>query len=445
LNERLLPQDINAERSVIAGMVEKETIFWRGLSELKPECFYHHGHRKIFESFLAEKRHDYPLVTKALENIDSLGVEDIICHPWSVRGDTEFSLVLEAYRRREGIRLCNNALNGLFGDTERPAIETMSEAIIGLNSAQCGSEKEVYHISELIPAEFDRIKRLSKGESVSFIKTGFAAIDKSISIQQHDYVLIGARPSNCKSTFAASIARNVCFATKKPVLYFCLDASKRREVSRHVFTTAGISLAQFNLGFTVKRDFPKIEESATTLSKLPLYFDDTPGTTAIQITAKAQRLKYETGGIALVVVDFLQNVFSRQKTEREKVNETSSILHNLPRIIDCPVIALSQMARYDNEIMAPPRLSNLKESGNLEADADVALLLWYSDFYNRHRDDKQKAACNEFTNKLMVDIAKYKDGSVGFEMLNFEPTITRLSDLSEQGQNDPYQCFRGGE
>jgi replicative DNA helicase len=416
---------------VIAGMTEKETIFWRGLSELNADCFYHHGHRKIFEMFVSEKRHDYPLITKALEGIDSLGIEDIICHPWSVRGDTEFALVLEAYRRREGIRFCNNAINDLFSDPDRPAVETMSEAIIGLNSVQCGSEKEVYHISELIPAEFDRIERLSKGESVSFIKTGFAAIDKTVSIQQHDYVLVGARPSNCKSTFAASIARNVCLTTKKLVLYFCLDASKRREVSRNVFTVAGISLAQFNLGYTVKRDLPKIEQSAEILSKLPLYFDDTPGTTAIQITAKAQRLKHEVGDIGLVVVDFLQNVFSRQRTEREKVNETSSILHNLPRIIGCPVIALSQMARYDGEVVAPPKLSNLKESGNLEADADVAFLLWYSDFYNRHRDDKQKATCAKFSSKLMVDIAKYKDGSVGFQMLNFEPTITRLSDLSE--------------
>lgn len=438
--ERILPQEIGAERSILAGMTEIDTYFWRALSELVPECFYLQSHKTVFEAFQKEKRHDYPLLQKTLENCPDLGIEDIITHDYSTTGDTEIKLVLEAYRRREAIRHCQTAVNALFSDTDTPATETTSQTISRLNSIQCGSGKEIWRIGELLPGEFERMEAVAKGSSVSFIKTGFKCIDSSLSIQQHDYIIIGARPSNCKSTIAAAISRNVCFSKKLPVLYFCLDASKRRETSRHLFTMAGVSLSQFNLGFTAKREMPRISMVATQLSEIPLYLDDTPGTTANQIVAKSQRLKHEAGGLCLIVVDFLQNVFSRQRNERDRVNETSSILHNLPRIVDCPVIALSQVARYENEIVSAPKLSNLKESGNLEADADVVMMLWYSDFYDRNRTEKQKEELKDMKGKLMVDIAKYKDGSVGTQLLKFKPSITRLSDLDEP---DPLQFFRG--
>lgn len=442
MNDRLMPQEIWAERSVLAGMTDSETYFWRCLSELNPDCFYNPDHRLVFETYLREKRHDFVLLDNTLRESPNLGSEDIITYSYSKTGDTEIGLVLEAYRRREGIRYCQTAVNALYSDTETKATETTANTISLLNTIQCGSGKETYRIGELLQAEFDRMEAIANGKSVAFIKTGFNCIDKQVSIQQHDYIIIGARPSNCKSTLAAAISRYVCFHSNKPVLYFCLDASKRRETSRHLFTMAGVSLSQFNLGFTAKRDLQKLENAAEPLKDAQLYLDDTPGTTANQIVAKSQRLKHEAGDIGLVVVDFLQNVFSRGRTERDRVNETSSILHTLPRIIDCPVIALSQVARYENEIVNPPKLSNLKESGNLEADADVVFMLWYSDFYNRLRSDKQKEELEKMKGKLMIDIAKYKDGSVGTELLNFNPSITLLSDLEEP---DPYESFRGGE
>lgn len=429
--EHTLPQEIAAERSLLAGMAESDTVFWRGLSDLVPDCFYHQGHRSVFEAYQTEKRHDYPLIANALKDCPDLSVEDIITMDWSRTGETEICLILEAYRRREVIRLCQSAVNSLLTDFDTKATETTSKTITALNSVQCGGHKEVFRIGELLPEEFERMEKVANGQSVAFIKTGFNCIDKQVSIQKHDYIIIGARPSNCKSTIAGAISRNVVFSTKKPVLYFCLDASKRRETSRHLFTMAGVSLSQFNLGYTFKRDLPKISLAAGPLEQAPLYLDDTPGTTANQITAKAQRLRHEVGCLALVVVDFIQNVFSRQRTERDRVNETSSILHNLPRIIECPVIALSQVARYENEIIQPPKLSNLKETGNLEADADVVFMLWYSDFYNRLRNDAQKALLTNNKDRLTVDIAKYKDGSVGTEVLKFEPSITRLSDINE--------------
>lgn len=431
MSDRILPQEILAERSILSGMIASDTYFWRCLSELTPECFYSESHRVVFVAFQKYKRHDYPLVSKALENSPDLGVEDIITIDHSVTGDTEINLVMEAYRRREVIYHCQNAVNTLFNDLDTTATETTANTITALNSIQCGSGKETWRIGELLPAEFDRMESVAKGEAVSFIKTGFKCIDRTTAIQDHDYIIIGARPSNCKSTIAAAIARNVCFESKKPVLYFCLDASKKRETSRHLFTMAGVSLAQFNLGYTAKRDMPKLADVASRLSEAKLYLDDTPGTTANQIVAKSQRLRHECGDIGLVVVDFLQNVFSRQRNERDRINETSAILHTLPRIINCPVIALSQVARYEGEAMNPPKLSNLKESGNLEADADIVMMLYYSDFYDRHRNDQQKEEMKDFHGKLMVDIAKYKDGSVGTELLRFEPTITRLSDLEE--------------
>jgi replicative DNA helicase len=438
-SNRVLPKNIEIEKSIISGMMQSDLYFWNCVTAIIPDFFTVEILKSVFEKMVAEKKHDEILVENILNsanNSGKVGIEDLLCKTFSITGETEIKIITELYKKRQGIILCYAAANGYYSEDDISADETTSLLITGLNSVQCGSKKEIYSITDLLPDEIKRQEDVSKGSGAAYITTGFIDIDNAISIQKNDYIVIGARPSNCKSTFMGAICRDIVLRQRLPVLVFCLDSSKKREVSRSVFTNARINLSQFNQGKLPKRDYPKLSVSIGNFIDTPYFFDDTPGTTAQNIVSKSQRLKHELGNLGAVAIDFIQNVKSKQRNERDKINEISGILHELPRIIDCPVIALSQLSRYENEEVEPPKLRNLKESGNIEADADIAMLLWYSDFYKRYRSEKELIVFEKYDKTLLVDIAKYKDGDIGFEQLYFEASCGYLANLNERENND---------
>jgi replicative DNA helicase len=273
----------------------------------------------------------------------------------------------------------------------------------------------------------ERQKRIATGGSTAFIKTGISDLDKKVCIERSDYIIIGARPSNGKSSLAGVIGRNVCRAGGV-VYVFYLDTAKEVEVSRAVFSEARLSLSDFNSGFLRNKDCSSIGKAFETLNPMRYYLDDTPRITPDQINAKCQRLISIEGKIDLIIIDFLQNVRAPINNIRERVSYVSEELHNLPREINCPVIALSQMARYQNEEKEAPTLKVLKESGDIEEDADKVLLLYYPEHYKYTNEKSDKK------NLMEVYIAKNKNGCVGYVPLNFFASTFEINNRSTSNE-----------
>jgi len=422
IENRVMPKSILIEGSVIAGMIQEETYFWAALENLTEEHFTVTDYKKCFVAMRDTKSHDYIMIDNLLQNSETSAPEFFNCS-FSVTGETEFSELQKMLICRKGILACYSALNAYYSPDEFDPVITTSTLSKSVSELSTMRVERTKIIGDMLPQEMDRQKRIATGGTTAFIKTGVSDLDKKLCIEQSDYIIIGARPSNGKSSLAGAIGRNVC-RSGGVVYVFYLDTAKEVEVSRAVFSEAKISLSDFNSGFIRKADCPSIGRAIETLTPMKYYLDDTPRITPDQIRAKCQRLISIEGKIDLVIVDFLQNVRAPINNTRERVSHISDELHNLPREIGCPVIALSQMARYQNEEKESPTLKVLKESGDIEEDADKVLLLYYPEHYKYVREESDKK------NLMEVFIAKNKNGSVGYVPLNFFASTFEITNRS---------------
>ena len=409
--EKVLPRAYYAEKAVIAGMLMEESFFWAALDALTEEHFYTPEFRKCFTAFRETKKRDMVIVAPIFE---ASTLEDFTTFAtgFSYNGESEFSELSKMLKCRKGITACYAALNGYYSPEEFDPTDTTATLAKSISELSAVREERTRVIGDMIGEEIERQERVVNRGTTAFIKTGISDLDSMMTIEQSDYVIIGARPSNGKSSLAGTIGRNVC--RNGGIAYvFYLDTAKEVEVSRAVFAEAKLSLSDFNRGFFAKQSCPSIQKACDILRPMKYYLDDTPRITPDQIRAKCQRLISIEGKIDLVIVDFIQNVRAPIRDIRERVSYVSEELHNLPREIDCPVIALSQMARYQKEEEEPPTLRVLKESGDLEEDADKVLLLYYPEHYKLLKEGSEEK------NLMQVFIAKNKNGCVGYVPLNF--------------------------
>ena len=423
MNELLPPQNLQAEKMVLSGMLQSETIFWNAIGQLIEDMFYSTSYRKCFSVFAKTKSRDFINLQNAFsDNIQSnfdpfngpsFDPMQLYDFGFSATCKTEINLIIDCYKRRIAIETCQTAVNALFVDFDTPATETMSNTVLSLTCANLTHVDAIKRIGELVPAELERCERVSKGERSAFIETGISDIDSLLCIEQHDYIPVGARPSNGKSLLMSQICRNIS-KTGKICAYFCLDSSRESEVSRALFSESGVCLSTFNRGINTKKDLIKINEGAAALINMPLYFLNPRKATPDIIYAYCQRVKSIAGGLHTVVIDFMQNVKYKARDIREKVSLVSEELHHMAKDLACPVFPLSQLRRYQNEEHTAPTLKDLKESGDIEEDADKVILLWYPEKYPQNQpsgpNDKSK---DQFKNLLHFCVDKNKNGSTG--------------------------------
>ncbi len=447
MTEFISPQDIAAERSIISGMVQSEVVYHKACSQLLPEYFYHTGHQVVFRELVKQNSPcDIFVLDKIIKNgVDGdnngplsslLSIDDFLDISYTVRGDKEIESIIEMYNRREIIVFSQNAINTSLSDFDVKSMDISSIIAIKANSLTAGRDRTTFRISEKLLGEFDRMEKVQRCGHAAFIQTGLKSIDDILVINKHDFILFGGRPSNGKSTFAGLVGRNVA-KTGKRVLTFCLDSTTETEVSRALFSEARCSLYDFNRGLMPKRDFPKLSMAAGPLNELEYYLDESCDATIDQIIARAHMLKAEKGFLDLIIIDFIQNIrCNGYRTEREKINYISSVLHNFPRKIGCPVIALSQLSRYEKEEIIPPTRRLLKESGNLEQDADAILLFHWPGGYSSYKGNDRPA--------FRVSISKQKNGITGYKILNFFGNIQLITDREEKHDSEELSVFQNG-
>jgi replicative DNA helicase len=281
-------------------------------------------------------------------------------------------------------------------------------------------------LHDLLADSLDRLEALyDRGESITGVPTGFLDLDERLSgLQKSALVIIGARPSMGKTALALGIAAHASMEGQVPVLFFSLEMSHSELTQRLLCSEARVDSARVRNGKLVESDWPKISHAIGRLGEAPLYIDDNPNLTVMEVRAKARRLKSRLGQLGLVIIDYLQLMSGRSHAENRQVevSEISRGLKILARELECPVIALSQLSRnLEMRSDKRPLLADLRESGSLEQDADVVMFLYRDEVYNPESPDRGTAE---------IIVSKHRNGPTGVTQLAFLDHYTRFANMA---------------
>jgi len=426
--ERIPPQNIDAEKSTLGSMLlEKEAIL-SAMEILRPEDFYREAHRHIFQaaSSLSSRGEPVDLVTVAEELqqrnlLEQVGGASYLaslanCVPTAANVKHYAKIVEEKAILRALISASTRvAQMGYDANLEVETILDEAEKAIFAITNKRNTEGFVSLRSILIEA-FNRIEDLySKKGGITGVPTGFADLDRITSgWQPSDLIIIAARPSMGKTTFTLNLAQQAAVDMKVPVIYFSLEMSKEQLAQKLLCAQAGVDSQRLRTGQLVESDWPKLSYALGRLSETNMYIDDTASISVMEIRAKARRIKAEQKALGLIVIDYLQLMQSRTRSEnrQQEVAEISRSLKALARELAVPVIACSQLSRaVEQRAQKVPSLADLRESGSLEQDADIVAFLYRDDYYN---PDSEKRNITELI------IAKHRNGPTGSIELYFE-------------------------
>jgi replicative DNA helicase len=441
--DRLPPQSLEAEQSVLGAiLIDRDTI--NEIAEfLRPEDFYRQAHGMIFRAMLDlfERRDPVDIVTvaEALErsaNLDAAGGRAYLS---TLSNQTPTAVHAVQYARIVERKAVLRNLIGAAGRIAGIGYEDPAEIQEAIDRA----ESELFSVSnrrvtagfallkDLLHTAYDRLDYLHahRGE-ISGVRTGFADLDSlTTGLQKSDLVIVAARPSVGKTSFALNIAEHAAVRDGRSVGLFSLEMSKEQLVLRLLSSVANIDSQRLRTGFLEELDFARIAPAMNDLSEAPLYIDDTPNISAMELRTKARRLQAEAG-LDLVIVDYLQlmqaTTTTRDANRVQEVSEISRGLKALARELNVPVIALSQLSRQpEMRESKEPRLSDLRESGAIEQDADLVVFLWR---------DKERAQEDGETDGEVVNVklAKHRNGPTGEIQLWFKKRQTRF--VSYAGQ-----------
>lgn len=436
--DRVPPFSLEAEQSVLGAMfLEREAVLVAA-EILQPEDFYRDAHRYIFEAILEleEKGRPADLVTVTetlrqqgrLEDVGGLAYVTTLAQSVPTAANVEYyaRIVEEKSILRRLIREATRIVQNSYEATDEAAaiLDEAEQAILRIS--QYRNHSGFFPVKDLISAAYDRIEYLYQNKGgVTGIPTGFKDLDRlTAGLQPSDLIIVAARPAMGKTSFALNIALHVALEAKIPVAIFSLEMSREQLIMRMLSSEAGIDGQRLRTGFLDEEDWLLLTTAMARLSEAPIYIDDTPNITVMDIRAKARRLVQEQGQ-ALILLDYLQLVNSRRSFEsrQQEITEISRGLKALARELQVPVVALSQLSRaVEQRQDKRPVLSDLRESGAIEQDADVVAFIYRDEYYNPDTETKKGIA--------EIIIGKQRNGPTGVVQLAFLKNSMRFRDLS---------------
>jgi replicative DNA helicase len=442
--ERALPHSLDAERTVLGAILIENEAFHHASELLTERDFYREAHRKIFfrMASLASRGDAIDLVTLK-EEISRAGELD------SVGGVTYLSSLVEGVPRATNVPYYSrivkdkSVLRNLIAAANRiqqSCFEEVEETQLVLDSA----EKFIFDIaegairtgfepvSEIVKKTFQHIDELSeKRELVTGIATGFVELDEMTSgFQRSDLIIVAARPAMGKTSFCMNVAQHVALKGGGSVGVFSLEMSKEQLVLRMLCGESRVDMHKLRSGFLSERDWTKLVQGVADLSRARIFIDDTPALTVMEMRAKARRLKLEHG-LDLLVVDYLQLMQGRGRFENrtQEIGSISRALKGLAKELHVPVVALSQLSRApESRGDHRPQLSDLRESGALEQDADVVVFIYREEEYNATPDNRGVAD---------LIVGKQRNGPTGSIKMAFIKEYTRFENLEWRHDDAP--------
>ena len=428
---KIPPHDIEAEQAILGCMLTDQDAVVDSIEVLKPEDFYREDNRFIYEAMsnLYSRGEPIDIITvkaelTSMQKFEAVGgIEYLATLPDKVPLVKYIKIVEEKSILRKLIKSADE-IEGMGYSQNEEIDNIMDQAEKKIFDIMQGKNQKGYTpIKDVLVETFAELEKLyNQKEPITGIPTGFSDLDyKTAGLHNSDLILVAARPAMGKSAFALNIATNAAVNAKKPVVIFNLEMSKSQLVNRILCSEAMVDSNKVRTGKIDEEDWVKLATALGPLSEAPIYIDDTPGISIAEIRAKCRRLKLEKN-IGLIVIDYLQLIQGSGKknaSREQEISEISRSLKILAKELDVPVIALSQLsraaeARQDHR----PMLSDLRESGAIEQDADIVMFLYRDDYYNPDTDKKNIAE---------VILAKHRAGSTGTVELLWMGNYTKFA------------------
>jgi len=445
-SHKIPPQNMEAEQSVLGGILIENEAINRVTEILAPEDFYRDTHRKIFNALidLFERNEPADLITMTNElrkkgELDAVGGASYVTSlidsvPTAANIEYYARIVKEKAILRRLIETSTEIITQSYadrGDVES-FLDEAEKAIFEISERRV--KPSFFPIKEIVKESFKTIETLFKNKDlVTGVPSGFKELDRLTSgFQPSDLIIVAGRPSMGKTALCLNIAQYAAIEAKIPVAVFSLEMSKEQLVIRMLCSEAQVEGTRLRTGYLSESDWPKLTMAAGTLSDAPIFIDDTAALSILELRAKARRLKSDYG-LGMIIVDYLQLMKGRTRVEsrQQEISEISRSLKALSKELNVPVIAVSQLSRKTEERTGNrPQLSDLRESGAIEQDADVILFLFREEIYNRSEENKGKAE---------VIIGKQRNGPIGKVDLAFLDKFTTFKDLYKGEPKEIYE------
>lgn len=433
---KVQPNDTIAEQAVLGSMLVDKDAVISAVEILKADDFYREDNKEIyaamFELYSLGKHIDMITLNEQLVlrgTLEKVGGTEYIAMlidnmPTSSNIDSYVKIVEEKSIIRKLIKAANNILKLGYAQTEEvdSLIEKAEKDIFDI--MQNRNSKGYASMKEILVTTFDQIEEMFHNKNkVSGLETGFVDLDAKISgLNKSDLLIVAARPAMGKSAFVLNIASFVAMKLKVPTMVFSLEMSKEQMANRILCSESEVDSMKVRNADLTSEDWLKLGEASGKLSEMPLYIDDTPGLSSAELRAKCRKAKLEKN-IGLVIIDYLQLMESKNKSpsRQQEISEISRSLKILAKELSVPVIALSQLSRAtESRVDHRPMLSDLRESGAIEQDADIVMFLHREDYYNAETEKKNVAE---------VIIAKNRSGSTGTVELAWLGQYTKFANL----------------
>jgi len=450
LTDRVPPQALDAERTILGSMLIDDMSVDIALEFLSHDDFYSEAHTKIFICMreLSEKSTPIDVVTLSEKLRQKGWMEEIGAEVYlselsenvTAAGNVQHyaQIVKEKSTLRQLIQASGEITTECFSsENDAQEILDASEAkIFAISESRIKNRFE--SIGQLLPATFKEIQSYESGGGVVGVPSGFDSLDEMTNgFQKSDLVIVGARPSMGKTALCLAIAQHAAVRAGCPTAVFSLEMSKSQIVMRILCSEARVNMHSLRRGTLPKNEYPKLAMHADPLAQAPLYIDDTPGISVLELRAKARRLKSQFN-IGLIVIDYLQLMAPSVKTEsmQQDIAQISRSLKGIAKELNVPVIALSQLSRETvkrGEKHRRPQLSDLRDSGAIEQDADVVLFIHREDYY-KDKDDLDIAG-DDNGGETEIIIGKQRNGPTGIVKVMFVKEYAKFENLSNRTES----------
>jgi replicative DNA helicase len=438
---RSMPQNLDAEQSVLGSMLIDKTAIAQAAEALKAEDFYRDSHKVIFSAIKELYQKDTPIdmitlidYLRSTEKLDDAGGITYITEisnsvPSTANLNSYIQIVEDKSILRNLIRSSTEIIESSYNkqDDVGSVVDLAEKKIFNLSQQKNTSDFEP--MNAVLERGFLEIERLfnNKGETTG-VSSGFTDLDDMTSgFQKGDMVLIAARPSMGKTTFVLNLAQHAALRAGKSIAIFSLEMSKEQLAYKLLCAEANVDMLKLRTGNLEDRDWENIARASGPLAAAKIFIDDTAGISIMEMRSKCRRLKIEHG-IDMIIIDYLQLMSgSNPENRQQEVSEISRSIKAIAKEMQCPVIALSQLSRApEQRADHRPMLSDLRESGSIEQDADLVMFLYRDEYYNKETEEKNVAECI---------ISKQRNGPVGTVKLAWLGQFSKFGNLDLVHQN----------
>ncbi|WP_066378495.1 MULTISPECIES: replicative DNA helicase [unclassified Anabaena] len=439
-SDRLPPQNIEAEEAILGGILLDPEAINRVSDRLKPEMFYISAHKDIYQAALRLHQQGQPTdllsVTSWLADHDLLTkiggrnkLATLLDRTVSaVNIDALAGLVVEKYLRRQLIKAGNEVVQlGYETETELPVVlDKAEQKVFGVTQEK--PQSGLIHISDALINNFQDIEERNQGIALPGISSGFYDLDSMVNggFQRSDLIIVAGRPAMGKTSFSMNIAHYIASSLRLPTAIFSLEMSREQLAQRLLASEAAIESSYLRSGRISQNQWEQLTHAIQILEDMPIFIDDTPNITITEMRSQARRLQAEQNTeLGLILIDYLQLMEGAGDNRVQELSKITRSLKSLARELSVPVVALSQLSRgVEARTNKRPMLSDLRESGSIEQDADLVIMLYRDDYYNPDSPDRGIAE---------VIIAKHRNGPTGTVKLLFDPQFTKFKNLARPG------------